>query len=374
MIGGMTTRHTYSIRGYREGDEVAINTLFNEVFATDERYRTLEEWYWKFKKNPSKAKEVSDYATLVIYNGKIVGQYAIWYGNFKYKDEIIKTGQPVDNFVHPAYRSSFRAQMEMFEKQNEVAIQEDVKFGFGFPNEAAYFIGKKLLGYKDIGNLTTLSIRLNVAFSIKRRLSFLPHPLVTVLGYLVSWIIKLRISSIEDVSSLVVEEIKSFDAAFDTFWKEVSLNYPLVMVKDSTYMNWRYRDKPDENYRVYIARTEDQIKGCIVVKIAEDTMYYPGAHVGYIMEFLSLQETGIPELLIKTALHFFASAGVDFCVAVLFPEDFHYGCLLAAGFSSKKNLPIHKMVYKIYAREKIDENFITNPQKWHVSLGDFDTL
>ena len=367
------TKKRYIIRGYRDGDEGEINTLFNEIFGSDGRLRTLEEWHWKFKRNPVRVEDISDYATLAECDGKIAGQYAIWFGNFKYKDKIIKTSHAVDNIMHPDYRN-FRVQLDMFKKQNEVASKEDVKFGFGFPNEVAYSVGKTLLEYKDIGELTTLSMRLNLTFPIKRRMPFLPDSIIGILQRLSTCVFKGRMKFTQSQSNLIVQEINTFDAAFDEFWKKISLCYPLMVKKDSTYMNWRYKEKPGDQYRAYVARDGNQIKGCVVLKAADDFMYYPGAIVGYIMELLSLKENGIPEALLRTALNHFVSQNADFSVAVIFKEDFLYNSLIAMGFVPRQSLMTHRMVYTIFDRAKIDEDFIKNQANWHVMLGDFDTL
>jgi hypothetical protein len=148
----------------------------------------------------------------------------------------------------------------------------------------------------------------------------------------------------------------------------------LTVVKDSTYMNWRYTEKPGEQYRAYVAKDGNQIKGCVVFKAGYDLMYYPGALVGYIMELLSLKEKGIPEALLRTALNHFVSQNADFSVAVIFKEDFLYNSLIAMGFVPRQSLMTHRMVYTIFDRAKIDEDFIKNQANWHVMLGDFDTL
>lgn len=42
----------FIVREYREGDEIEINRLFNEIFGAS---RSLDEWRWKFRDGPANA-------------------------------------------------------------------------------------------------------------------------------------------------------------------------------------------------------------------------------------------------------------------------------------------------------------------------------
>jgi hypothetical protein len=39
---------------------------------------------------------------------------------------------------------------------------------------------------------------------------------------------------------------------FNKFWKEAKSYYPFSIVRDSKFLKWRFFDKPDQNYQVYI--------------------------------------------------------------------------------------------------------------------------
>jgi len=99
----------YVVRKYKEGDERGINDLFNEIFNEN---RSLEEWFWKFKKNP--LAEINLIA-VAESQGKIIGQYASLPTLFKYKDKVLKASVVVDNLLHPEFRGGIKSmQWEMF--------------------------------------------------------------------------------------------------------------------------------------------------------------------------------------------------------------------------------------------------------------------
>ena len=369
----MTEQSTYTVRKYKDGDEIEINRLFNEILCKD-RHRTLDEWRWKMKENPAKVKDIANYITVVEADGKVIGQYANWPVDFKYKDEIVKVGHPIENFIHPDYRLSFDVQLDMFNRQYEATSEEDVSFGFGFPNQVAYLIGKRFLGYKDIGELATLSTRLSFLFPVKRRFPFLPKVLFSLIQQMSEYFYKIKINLTKRQSDISVEEVVEFNSEYDELWNKVKDYYPLLAVRDGVYMNWRYLKKPTREYKIFFARKGAEIKGCIVLKIIDDSTYFWGARVGLIMELLCLKDAGIPVELLKTALNYFVSGGVDFSVAVLLKDDILLNGFLNAGFAIRDDIYKHRMVYKIYNERGIDENVLKDSRNWHVMFGDFDPL
>ncbi|GBD95952.1 MAG TPA: GNAT family N-acetyltransferase [Nitrospirae bacterium] len=367
----MSVQKNYCIEKYKDGDEKEINRLYNEIISLP-GYRTLEEWHWKMKENPAKVKDLSNYISLAKAEGKIVGQYASWPVDIKCGEQILKAAHPMENFIHPDFRLSFQVQLDMSNKQFELGAKEDVRFGFGFPNEAAYLIGKRFLGYKDMGKLVTLSTRLSLSFPVKRRMPFLPEALLSIIrktsGYFYK--VKLKLNSREP--DLSVEEIHRFNDDFDEFWRKVSRYYPLIAVRNSAYMNWRYFKKPTKEYKVFVARDEKEIKGCIAVKISADPTYYPGARVGFIMELLCLKESGVPERLIKTALYYFLSRGADFSVAVMVENDFLFNSFLKSGYIIDDKIYTHPVVFKPSDVNVIDVDILRDLRNWHITFGDFD--
>ena len=152
-----------SIRRYRRGDESQINELFNSVFGHG---RDLAEWSWKFNDAPV---EDVNLTVMAESNERLVGQYACIPMSFKCGQEIVRTAQPVDNVIHPSFQAQ-GIQKKMFEFWEKTVLPaERVVFSFGLPNRAAYAVGKRSLGYKDLCGLPTLYRRLNWRLAARRR-------------------------------------------------------------------------------------------------------------------------------------------------------------------------------------------------------------
>ncbi len=53
---------------------------------------------------------------------------------------------------------------------------------------------------------------------------------------------------------LAVEPIRRFDAATDAVWRDYVASCGIAVVRDSTYLNWRFFDRPGEGYEVFGCR------------------------------------------------------------------------------------------------------------------------
>src|SRR5262245_42298451 len=130
-----------AVRFYRDGDAQALNDLFNRVFA---RARTLEHWRWKYLDAPAAHAETIAIAEV---DGSIVGAYGGILVRFKVADSVLLAALAVDLGILPGRRLGW-TQMALFRAYNERIRALPVGLAFGFPNEVAYQVGKRLLGHK----------------------------------------------------------------------------------------------------------------------------------------------------------------------------------------------------------------------------------
>ena len=63
------------------------------------------------------------------------------------------------------------------------------------------------------------------------------------------------------------KEIKRFDKRFGRFWDRIKGDYPIMAVKDSAFLNWRYIDIPHMAYRAIALEKKEsaEILGFIVL-------------------------------------------------------------------------------------------------------------
>jgi hypothetical protein len=132
----------FTIRPYRDGDEIAINRRFNEVFNLD---RPLEEWRRKFASGskPPRAMLCFDAA------GDLVAHYGATELELQVGEQRVETGHSVDSFairrrdvvLNSAFLRTGKAFFEHYCGPGGFPLM------MGFPGTRAFRLGSTKLGY-----------------------------------------------------------------------------------------------------------------------------------------------------------------------------------------------------------------------------------
>ena len=340
------------IRKYREGDGGQINDLFNLVFR---QLRTLKEWRHKFEKNPyMTAQSLSSLITVAESEGNIVGLYANLPIIFKMKDSLIRVAQPVDNMIHPRFQGSAKAIRDLFAIQYERAGEDGIYFGFGVPNERYYPIGKRFLGYKDVGMFCTMFKRLNWRLVIRDRIPSFLHSAINPVKRLSTGIMRASLSFRGWEKSARLVNVVRFDERVDNLWERANGRYGVMAVRDSRYLNWRYVEKPDDPYYYLLAEADGEVIGYIILKLKKSLE----SNVGFIVDILSVEERS-DKVLIKAALQHFLDEEVDYVLCRALREGLLYKSLLSLGFIEREEFKPTPVVYKLF--REVDEYFLKEP-------------
>lgn len=340
-------------RPYREGDETGINELFNRVFSLQ---RPIEEWRWKFVENPA-VTDPAHWIMVLEKENSIVGHYASLPVDMLCGGSIVKGCQPVDTIIDPAAKVGIKMLRDLYREGVERAARQ-ASFGFGFPNEAAYKVGKRLLGYKDLGVMEPLYKRLSMRVALKRRLPAVPSPLAWPVHKLSQRLYSPSIST----GRYTISEEGGFGSSMDKLWDDMKGEFQIAALRDSKYLNWRYRGR---GYTIFIARHGEEVTGYIVLKLSSSGE----EKVGYIIDVFSKEETA--GLLIKGALKFFIENDADYCLSAVVGKSRTAGYLREAGFSRNDGFDSFPIVY-VGRTEEEENDFLMNIANWHLAYGDTD--
>ena len=64
---------------------------------------------------------------------------------------------------------------------------------------------------------------------------------------------------------LSIREIESFDERFDRFWQAAAADFPIAVVRDAAYLNWRYVERPASPYHALAAERGGALAGWAVL-------------------------------------------------------------------------------------------------------------
>ena len=219
-----------SVRSYRPGDEDGILQLFNEVFAEDDpgyAQRSRAHWEWEFLKNPAGTQVVLG----IDPDGKIIAQYACLPARVNLRGEDVCVGQGIDSVVHQDYRRGLKREGAFLKTARyyfeHYGVPEVNAFGYGFPNKKAYRIGVKMLQYVPIA-----------------------APVRTLARNLINFRDDAEVSVGADRSASITA-IERFDERVDALWRRLAPSLPMAIIRDRTYLNWRYVDCPSVEHAAF---------------------------------------------------------------------------------------------------------------------------
>jgi GNAT superfamily N-acetyltransferase len=299
----------------------------NNVFP---RYKCdLKRWRWEFKENP--------YGSLQIFGdseGKIVGHMGLIGVPIKLDNTTVQGSQAVDLAVAPEFRGRGMF-VEIGKKLMQEAKNKGFTVSYGVPNEPAYG-GHLKYGWfyvSEIPVLTKMISRKSLGFFALAKLrDLLKQPLLSsISNFMILLRDLIRTTAVKSRKPLGLESfrkriITSFDDQFDRLWREVSAQHKFLIVRDKTYLNWRYIKRPYSNYVILAVERNDTIEGYVVLSTEVCAL-----KKGYIVDMFAKSEESI-RLLIQLACDYFAEESADFAVCWMMKNQLPYSCLLEHGF------------------------------------------
>jgi hypothetical protein len=233
----MPPRATITIRPYQPGDEQAILSTFNRIFArADPAFvpRTIEHWHWLYSDNPCGARVM----LAVEDGGEVLAQYAGLPVRARLGGRDVLFCQAVDSMSardeRPglARRGLFSACCEAFRAAWSGEGEDRHVFVYGLPAANAWRVGRAQLGY-----------------------GFLREGLVHVLD------VRGAASAGGDVE---VREVERFGAEADELFERVAREHEALVVRDARYLNWRFAAAPSRAYVSAIAWVGGRAAGLAV--------------------------------------------------------------------------------------------------------------
>ena len=140
--------------------------LFNDVFFKN---FLLDDFNTKFVKN---IKNYSYHSLLLNDASKIVGCYSAIPYEYNFFGKNLLFGLSVDTMIQEEYRGNPFTLKKLANAVYEEMKKDGVSFVFGFPNDNVYLVRKKILKWKDIGELDYYILPINLG-AIKKKLNFL---------------------------------------------------------------------------------------------------------------------------------------------------------------------------------------------------------
>ena len=104
-----------------------------------------------------------------------------------------------------------------------------------------------------------------------------------------------------------INKMANFDGRVDELSKRACKHYPVILVRDCSYLTWRFTSRPDADYTILLATQRNNLLGYLVFRSIERD----GLKIGYLVDFLVERKSPpILFLLIKEAIKCLRRDGV----------------------------------------------------------------
>lgn len=225
----------FNVRFYQLGDEEGITVLFREIFG---REMSLDEWRWKYQSFGEKVYSVVG----VNGSGKIVAHYGLLPYRMVFEGKEGRTVMIADVMVHPDFRG-IKSLKKLVKFPEEPVRAGGVPFGYGFPGENALMLPAEKLGlFERVEDVMEATKRVTPAGHDLRRCAF------SFFG------------------------LSYRDEKIDALWNAFKDTFPVMIIRDRKFLEWRYGRHPLLNYTLLgmKKRWERELTGLAVLRRVND--------------------------------------------------------------------------------------------------------
>jgi hypothetical protein len=351
------------LREYKEGDEESINPLLNLVYKID---RGLPYWNWEFKGNPGGFN-----AFIAVDGQRMMGHLASINREIRIGDSEHNASLYVEGVIHPDYRKK-GIFVALDNKLRSHLISEKIALGYGFPNDNSLPIFKKL-GYTEFFNLNIMIRPMNFKNISEKTISNRILRVFFNLGGRFAFKLLYRSKKVKHVEGVEIGVVNEFDSRFDDFWESVETEQKIILKRDSKYLNWRYNQCPEKQYRIFVAEKEGKIMAWAVVRILEKFNLKNGAIVD-IMAHEYCWDI-VTNLMMKIE-EYFKKERVDL-VAVSIPKWSIYNRIFRRGGympCPRRMNPKEERIIIYPLSNESNNDFVTKATNWYITWGDTDVV
>lgn len=349
----------WTTRSYREGDMMKLLEL-TEI-ATGKAMH-IEKWRWLFEQCPG-GKAVFK---LGEHKDKIVGQYVIVPQKMIVDGKETLGALSCETITHSEYRKQgmfVTLAKEVFSK----AVEQGVSIIYGFPNANSFHGFANRLGFDNFS--VPFYIRPLKSEKLFRK-KFPAGWLGELMGYSCQWFydnIFCRHQS-ERFLGCRISLKNHLDDSFDDLWKRAKSMYSNVVIRDCSYLKWRYMSKANPAYTILGA---EDLAGKLRAYMVFRCYQRNGIHQGHIYDLFSDQDgQNLILPLLNRGLQIMQEEGAEIAVCLLMRESSYLHALKKVGFFRAPNKKL-TFVFRLNIPQ-VKEIPISDLSRWHITLGDSD--
>ncbi|MCP4745248.1 MAG: GNAT family N-acetyltransferase [Desulfobacteraceae bacterium] len=338
----------YSISRIKEKEIDALFEFRKKVFPENNKQMDIARWRWLYMDNPETAGSIPVW--LMESNGKIIGTIGAIPVRVKVGMETCVGSFCTDYYVDEKFLG-----LPSFKLLKIMLAVSPLNIGMNFSGSAQRLFQK--MGYSDLSaNLIKVSLILTAnGASLNNLKSLLKHMGKQALRKAVS------------PFCCEAEVVTKLPNSYQFLWEDIAPSLQVAVIKDESYLKWRYESCPSTDYRFILLKKNGTIRSLAVVLIQNQNV--SGAKYGIILELLVRPGDRVAAVSgIKACVDYFEKQECSTCFSQL-SNSWPINCFSIMGFS-KSQYDLGAMVLAEKNKDYLNKARI--PQAWTFSLGDTD--
>ena len=352
----------WRIRAAADGDAAAVARLFEETFGKT----TSEEWYrWKVLESPWPIGAPMGW--LAVVGDRVVGHYGGTALRFRLGEEEVPVVHTCDAMTAPDYRRQ-GILSALGEAANEAWTSAGAAFVMGLPT-AKWGTRSAHIGYRTAFQLGWLWRPLRAEALVPGRAGLAAHALRIGGGLAVGpWQAAWRARLNRGGRGVTVEEVERPGPEFDRLWERLRNAYDASIVRDRSWLVYRYASAPASPYQLLLARRDGDPVGYLVYREVSSG----SRHSGWITDLFSAPyDPATAAALLGGALDRLRAAGCHDMRAFAAPGTPVLRALRRAGFIRRSGA---YDVSVIPLAGPVRRELLNDPTRWLFAAGDSDVV
>jgi hypothetical protein len=340
-------------------EKISDLELYKETFINNLSNKNIEQLEWVHFKNVPNEQLVS----FAKHENQIAAIYAAMPVFFKIGNNSSSLAcQSLDTITDKNHRGKGLF-IALANNVYSLAKKNNYKFVYGFPNGSSVHGFTKKLKWKLLDPVPFLIKPLKLGY-------FLKHiPVIKKISRFLN--LPLSIGSKPSLGKQQkIKLISNFGEDYNSLWSGFSENVQVCINRNANYMNWRFNNKPQENYYKYAIYDNDILSGIIVYC----NKAKHGGNIGYVMELICKNDYYGKKLISHAVAHM-KKEKVDACLTWCFdhsPNKKAYKKSLFLKLPKKlQNIELH-FGYAVFDEDK--EKVLSKRENWYISYADSDTV
>ena len=224
------------------------------------------------------------------------------------------------------------------------------------------------MGWKHVCTLTKRVFVSGYRMNLRNKLPMIAAELAAIwLGVRHQWF--WRKMSRKYGAAFRCELIERFTDEHDELWRRMSDTCQCAVVRDSSYMNWKYVDRPSRSFTCIELREGDKLAGVVVVMTADANDVYPYRR-GYLVDFVvPLDCPDVIAALVTQGVGQLKRQGAQMVVCQVANSQL---CSVLDGFGFMARQPRHQFLVAPGPDVGPIAGRLLDADSWFITLGDSD--